>query len=145
MGGVAGARLAAGAAAGAIGGMATGGARAAGAASGAYAAGSAGKSGATSVAGGLGGVGKAAGNAAMSPLRRAAASMKQGYESGRAATSGTAAATAPEAFAASGPPAWAKSMKQRQTMSHGASVAAHTLRGGDSHGGGTSVDTSEKE
>ena len=79
----------------------------------------------------------------MSPLRRAAASMKQSYQSGRAATSAPAAA--PEATGASGPPAWAKSMKQRQTMSHGASVAAHTLRGGDSHGGGASVDTSEKE
>ncbi|MGJ3650071.1 P-type conjugative transfer protein TrbL [Sphingomonas trueperi] len=146
MGGVAGARLAAGAAAGAIGGMATGGARAAGAASGAYSAGSAGKSGAASVAGGLGGVGKAAGSAAMSPLRRAAASMKQSYQSGRAATSAPAATSAaPEPSGTSGPPAWAKSMKQRQTMSHGASVAAHTLRGGDSHGGGASVDTSEKD
>lgn len=143
MGGVAGARLAAGAAAGAIGGMATGGARAAGAASSAYAAGSAGKSGAASVAGGLGGVGKAAGSAAMSPLRRAAAAMKHSYQSAGTATSATAAA--PEASAASGPPAWAKSMKHRQTMSHGASVAAHTLRGGDSHGGGASVDTSEKD
>jgi len=146
MGGVAGARLAAGAAAGAIGGMATGGARAAGAASGAYAAGSAGKSGVASVAGGLGGVGKAAGNAAMSPLRRAAASMKQSYQSGRTATSVAAGtADAPDASAASGPPAWARSMKHRQTISHGASVATHTLRGGDSHGGGASVDTSEKD
>ncbi|AMK18297.1 MULTISPECIES: P-type conjugative transfer protein TrbL [Sphingobium] len=148
MGGVAGARLAAGAAAGAIGGMATGGARAAGATSGAYAARSTGKSGAASVAGGLGGVGKAAGSAAMSPLRQAAASVKQNYQSASAATSAAASTTgtaAPEASAAAGPPAWAKAMKHRQTMSHGASVAAHTLRGGDSHGGGSSVDTSEKD
>jgi len=42
-------------------------------------------------------------------------------------------------------PAWAKAMKDRQTISHGASIAAHTLKSGDSHGGGASVDTSEKD
>jgi type IV secretion system protein TrbL len=36
-------------------------------------------------------------------------------------------------------------MKDRQTISHGASIAAHTLKSGDSHGGGASVDTSEKD
>jgi type IV secretory pathway TrbL component len=30
-------------------------------------------------------------------------------------------------------------------MREGASIAAHTLRGGDSHGGGASVDLGEKE
>ncbi|WP_319798411.1 P-type conjugative transfer protein TrbL [Nitrobacter sp.] len=149
MGGAAGARLAAGAAAGAIGGVATGGARVAGAASGAYSLGSAGKSGAASVTGGVGGVGKAAAGAALSPLRSAAASVKQSYESGRSATSATSSAAgadaAPDPSATSGPPAWAKAMKHRQVMSHGASVATHTLRGGDGGGGGVSVDVSEKD
>ncbi len=36
-------------------------------------------------------------------------------------------------------------MKRRQTMTHGATVAAHTLRGGDGGGGGASVDLSQKD
>jgi type IV secretion system protein TrbL len=47
--------------------------------------------------------------------------------------------------AANAPPTWAKAMKDRQTLTHGASIAAHTLKSGDSHGGGASVDTSEKD
>ncbi|MGO9132968.1 MAG: P-type conjugative transfer protein TrbL [Methylovirgula sp.] len=68
-------------------------------------------------------------------------------------------------FAASGssPPAWAERAKvqsmrsidgrqaegQRlrrgQTLSHGASAAAHAVRSGDSHGGGHSIDLSQKD
>ena len=44
-----------------------------------------------------------------------------------------------------GQPAWAKAMKDRQTIAHGATIAAHTLKSGDSHGGGASIDTSEKD
>ncbi len=81
-GGVAGARLAAGAAASTIAGAAKGSAFASGATAGAYSAGAVGKSGAASVAGGTAGVGKAAAGAAMSPLRKAAASLKQSYKAG---------------------------------------------------------------
>jgi type IV secretion system protein TrbL len=44
-----------------------------------------------------------------------------------------------------GQPAWAKAFKDRQTLAHSASVGAHTLRAGDSHGSGASIDTSEKD
>jgi type IV secretion system protein TrbL len=36
-------------------------------------------------------------------------------------------------------------MKQRQAITGGATIAAHTLKSGDSHGGGASPDISEKE
>jgi type IV secretion system protein TrbL len=36
-------------------------------------------------------------------------------------------------------------MKDRQTIGHTATLAAHTLKSGDSHGGGASIDTSEKD
>ncbi|MGV7120518.1 P-type conjugative transfer protein TrbL [Sphingopyxis sp. 550A] len=150
VGGAAATRLGAGAAAGAIGGTARGAAFTSGAASSAYALGSAGKTGAAAVAGGAGGVGRAAVGAAMSPLRKAAASLKDSYRSGgRAAvtaTGGTITGGAtPPASSTAGPPAWAAAMKQRQTMTHGATVAAHTLRGGDGGGGGASVDLSQKD
>ena len=52
---------------------------------------------------------------------------------------------APAAEASGGSPAWAAAMRRRQTMTHGATVAAHTLRSGDSGGGGSSVDLSQKD
>jgi type IV secretion system protein TrbL len=148
VGGAAGARLAAGAGAAAIGGAARGGAFASGAATGAYAVGSAGKTGAAAVAGGAAGVGRAAASAAMSPLRRAAASVKDSWRSG--ARAGLGAASAPASAAASsespaGPPAWAAAMKRRQSVTHGATIAAHTLRGGDGGGGGASVNLQDKD
>ncbi|PZU44398.1 MAG: P-type conjugative transfer protein TrbL [Sphingomonas sp.] len=150
VGGAAAARLGAGAAAGAIAGTAKGAAFTSGAASSAYALGSAGKTGAAAVAGGVGGVGKAAVGAAMSPLRKAAASLKDSHRSGAraavTATGGTiAGGAAPSPASSDAPPAWAAAMKQRQTMTHGATVAAHTLRGGDGGGGGASVDLSQKD
>jgi len=59
-----------------------GGATAAGAASAAFSLGSLGQSGAAGAASGMGGVGRAAGSAAMSPLRRAAASVKSSFSDG---------------------------------------------------------------
>ena len=41
--------------------------------------------------------------------------------------------------AASAPPAWAQRMRRHQTMSHGATAAAHAVKSGDSHGGGASI------
>ena len=139
-GGIAGAKLAAGAAGSAMAGAATGGARAAGGASGAYAAGAAGKTGRAAAASGLANVAKSAVSSAASPLRRAAESLKANYAAGKAGTPANAAATG----AADGPPAWATAMKRRQAMTQGANMASHTLKGGDSHGGGSGPDISDK-
>ena len=57
--------------------------------------------------------------------------------------SGGSASPTPEATG--GSPAWAAAMKRRQTMTHGATVAAHTLRSGDGGGSGSSVDLSQKD
>ena len=134
------AKLAAGAAGSAMAGAATGGARAAGGASGAYAAGAAGKTGRAAAASGLANVAKSAASSAASPLRRAADSLKANYAAGKAGTPANAAATG----AADGPPAWATAMKRRQAMTQGANMASHTLKGGDSHGGGSGPDISDK-
>jgi len=137
-----------------------GAASAAGAASTAYSLGSMGQTGAAGVASGLGGVARSAGSAAVSPLREAAASASgslrashaEGARAGFAATGGTsspgsvAGATAsPAGGPAGGPPAWAKSMRRTQAMSHGVSAATHALRSGDSPGGGASVPLSESD
>jgi type IV secretion system protein TrbL len=132
-----------------------GGATVAGATSSAYTLGSMGQSGAGGVASGLGGVARAAGSAAVSPLRRAAASVKSSFESGVksgfSATGGTstqgtvgpASAAASSLPATGSPPAWAERMRRGGHMGHGASAAAHAVRSGDSHGPGASVNLSE--
>ncbi len=159
-----GAALAGGAAA-----AARGGAALAGGASTAYSLGAAGQSGASGVASGLGGVANAGAQAAISPLKRAASraadSLKSSYQAGsRAAfettggssTAGTVGGDAAEADAAAspssadnsasgGPPAWAQRMKRSQQMTHGVQAAAHAVRSGDSHGGGSSVNLSESD
>lgn len=140
-----------------------GGAAAAGGASTAYNLASAGQSGASGVASGLGGVAKAAGNTAASPLKRAAArageSVKSSFSDGAKSTfeatggsstmgtiGGEAEAAAPSSStASSGPPDWAKRMRRSQSMSHGVSAAAHAVRSGDSHGGGSSINLSESD
>ncbi|MPT48342.1 MAG: P-type conjugative transfer protein TrbL [Sphingobium sp.] len=138
------------------------GARAAGAATGAYSVGSLGKSGAGAIAGGMAAVGQKAASgaatAALSPLRKAAAkagsSMKDNFRAGARAGLGAsdagqkASAAAPstaQAVSPSAPPAWAASMKQRQAVTQGASMVAHSLKGGDSHGGGGVPDIREKD
>jgi len=95
------------------------------------------------------GLGKGA-EAVMSPLRRAAASLKSSFEAGGRAVSGggdQAGAASAEAASASknGSPAWARQMKRSQTVSHGTSAAAHAVRSGDHGGGGASVDLSQEE
>ena len=133
-----------------------GGATAAGAASAAYSLGSLGQSGAAGVASGLGGVARAAGGAAASPLRRAAQSVRSsfadGVKSGFGGTGGSSSMgtvandvglAAPAATgSAANPPAWAQRMRRGQTMSHGVTLAAHAIRSGDSHGGGSSINLS---
>ena len=140
-----------------------GGATAAGAATAAYSLGSLGQSGAAGVASGLGGVARAAGSAAISPLKRAAAraseSVKSSFSagakagfgaSGGSSTMGTVGgASVDPAAAASGPagspPAWAQQMRRSQAMNHGTTMAAHAVRSGDSHGSGSSVNVSESD
>jgi len=133
---------------------AAGGARLAGGAAGAYSVGALGKSGAGAMASGMAAVGqKAAGavaHAAMSPLRKAAASMKDNYRSGARAGLGAAPQPAGGASAASpsaptAQPAWAARMKNRQSATHGATVLAHTMKAGDSHGGGAGPDIKDKD
>jgi type IV secretion system protein TrbL len=139
---------------------ARGGAGLAGGASTAYSLGAAGESG---VASGLGGVANAGAQATVSPLKRAASraaeSLQSSYQAGsRAAfeaTGGSVAGGDPEAETAApaassssvadGPPAWAKRMKRSQQTTHGVQVAAHAVRSGDSHGGGSSVNLSESD
>ena len=137
-----------------------GGAAASGGAAATYSMASLGQSGAAGVASGLGGVARAAGSAAVSPLKRAASkateSVKSSFSDGaRAAfgvtggssTAGTAggssAAPAAASSPAGSPPAWAQRMQRSQAVNHGATMAAHAVRSGDSHGGGSSVNLSE--
>ena len=151
-----GAALAGGAAA-----AARGGAALAGGASTAYSLGAAGQSGVSGVVSGLGGVANAGAQAAVSPLKRAASraadSLKSSYQVGSRAAfeavggsvadgdAEAAALAASSSSATNGPPAWAKRMKRSQTMSHGVQTAAHAVRSGDSHGGGSSVNLSESD
>ena len=143
VGGVAGARMAVGT----VGAGARGAAAVAGGASTAYSMGNAAAGGgASGVAAGLSSVGKAGVSAATNPLRR---SMSESYRSGsRAAFEATGGkfSNSPEPATSTndGPPAWARRMKQQQTLHHGAAVAAHAVRSGDHGGGGTAVSLSEK-
>ena len=144
----------AGAALGATAAAARGGAAIAGGAATAYGLASAGQSGTAGVASGLGGVARAGAGATAQSVRRAAGSaaetMAESYRGGArtaveatggASTRGTigGSTASEEAPATSAPPAWAQRMKRSQTMSHGATAAAHAVRSGDSHGGGASV------
>tara|TARA_A100001391_G_scaffold65878_6_gene41565 strand:+ start:36169 stop:37521 length:1353 start_codon:yes stop_codon:yes gene_type:complete len=126
----------------------------------AYSLGSLGQSGASGVASGIGGVARAAGGAVASPLKRAAAraseSVKSSYQSGAQAafaagrgtsSMGTVGGDTPKS-SSSAPgtaPAWASNMRRSQTLSHGATAAAHAVRSGDSHGGGSSISLSESD
>ena len=142
--------MAGGMAAGAVGAGARGAASMAGGASTAYRLGSsAAGGGASAVAAGLANVGKAGMSAAASPLRKAAGAMKESYESGsRAAFTATGGkfSNTPDMLASAndGPPAWARRLRQQQTMHHGVATAAHVVRSGDHGGGGTSISLSEK-
>jgi type IV secretion system protein TrbL len=44
-----------------------------------------------------------------------------------------------------GPPAWARRMKRSQQLNHGVMATAHAIRAGDSHGGGSSVNLSQRD
>ena len=119
-----------------------GGASVAGGAVGAYGRGAAGKGAAAGVAAGAANVAKEGALAAISPLRRAAAALKQRFDAGVQAGSGSPASTT--SGPAIGEPAWAARMRRRQSARHGASATSHALRSGDHPSSGTSVDLSEE-
>ena len=144
----------AGAAMGATAAAARGGASLAGGAATSYSLAAAGQSGAAGVASGFSGVARAGAAAATRPVSRAASSassaMTESYRGGAKAaaeatggssTKGTlgGGTAGDSAQAESSPPAWAQRMKRHQTMSHGATAAAHAVKSGDSHGGGASI------
>jgi type IV secretion system protein TrbL len=52
----------------------------------------------------------------------------------------SSAAAASSTAAPGGPPAWARSLRRQQAISHGVSAAAHAVRSGDHGGGSTGVD-----
>ena len=140
-----------------------GGAAAAGAVSAAYSLGSIGQSGASGVASGVGGVARAAGSAAVSPLKRAAfrasqsvkSSFSDGARASFGATGGTSTAgmlsgsSAVPTSASSSPtgssPAWAQRMQRGPGVNQGVTMAAHTVRSGDSRGSGSTINLSESE
>jgi type IV secretion system protein TrbL len=125
------------AAGGAIAGTARAGAAVAGGASAAYR------------TGGAAGVAQAAGSVAMSPLRRAAASLRESFASGeRAVMRGGArpsSAAAGASASTDSAPAWAQRMKRSQTINRGVSAADHAIRSGDRPSGGHQVDLSDGE
>jgi type IV secretion system protein TrbL len=97
-------------------------------------------------AGGARGVASAAGTAVASPLRRAAAGLRENFEAGAGAKAGAARPSRPgggDASDASRPPAWANRMRRHQTVSRGVSAAQHAVRSGDHPSGGSAVDLSE--
>ena len=88
-------------------------------------------------AGGLGSTAEAAAGAAASPLQRIAG------RSGSSAAAVEPGGSGSSAGSAESPPAWARRMKRAQTISHGASAAAHAVKSGDHGASGGSVDLSE--
>lgn len=129
---------------------ARGGASLAGGAAKSYSLGAAGQSGLKGVGGGLGGMVRAAGSAMSSPLKRASASMQSSFSAGGRAVEETGGMSSSSSIGggttSSDPaPAWAKRMKRGQAMSHGVITAAHAIRSGDAHGGGSSVNLSERD
>jgi type IV secretion system protein TrbL len=95
-------------------------------------------------------VAEAAGSAAVSPLRSAAASMQSSSVAGGAALTGEsaqspAANSATASAEGAGPPAWARRMKRNQTISQGAAAANHAVRSGDHPASGGGIDLSEGE
>ncbi|MBZ9887388.1 P-type conjugative transfer protein TrbL [Mesorhizobium sp. BR1-1-3] len=141
---------------------ARGGAHLAGSTSTAYglAAATSGQSGAGSIAAGLAGVASAGAGASVQPVKqalsRAASALSFSQQAGRSAAWTATGGEQPSGVAASGrssggeagagsPPEWANRMKRGQTMSHGASMAAHSLRSGDHGGGSMNVSLSQDE
>ncbi len=98
------------------------------------------------VAAGMGNVARTGAHAAGQKVAEGARSMKErvaaAFRPDDAASPSSAGATARSAVDAAAPsqpteqPAWAKRLHRRQQLSHAATTAAHTLRGGDGGGSG---------
>ena len=79
--------------------------------------------------------------------------MKDSFQTGERTVAGGAASNeaadatsdSSSSAASNGPPAWAKRMKRGQQASHGIQAAAHAVKSGDSHGGGSSVNLCESD
>lgn len=83
--------------------------------------------------------GRAAASRASAAGQRVAAPFRAGWNGDTRASGGPAAGEGPaNATAAQAPeqPAWAKRLHRRQQLTHAATTAAHTLRGGDGGGSG---------
>ena len=118
-----------------------------------------GQSGPGSIGAGIAGVAKAGAGAALQPVKQAmsratstlAASRQAGRSAAWTATGGAqpsaiVSASAPAAESSShSPPAWATRMKRGQVISHGASMAAHSVRSGDHGGGSMNVSLSQDD
>lgn len=102
-------------------------------------------------ASGMAAVGQAGASAAMSPLKKAVGdSYRSGSRAAFEATGGkfsnspSSMSTPAPGNTNAGPPAWARRMKRRQSLHHGAMTTAHALRSGDGGGAGTSINLSER-
>ncbi|MBZ9801166.1 P-type conjugative transfer protein TrbL [Mesorhizobium sp. ES1-6] len=119
-----------------------------------------GQSGAGSIAAGMAGVAKAGAGAAVQPVKQAmsrvASALSSSQQAGRSAAWTVTGGEQPSGVAAAGrasggeasagsPPEWANRMKRGQTMSHGASMAAHSVRSGDHGGGSMNVSLSQDD
>ena len=138
---------------GAVPGAARGAAMVGGAASSAYSIGAetSGKTGSAAIPAGVGGMigaGNAlAGQGLRAMERRSVGALRTSADTGAAAVRRAAGQTVPGradfvdsgGSASSSQPEWAARMRRSQTMSHGATTAAHVIRSGDQGGGGSSV------
>lgn len=133
-----------------------GAAQLAGGVSGAYSMGAMGRQGAAAVAGGLGNVAKTGAQATAATVGKIGASAASGLRSafqqgtrdaftagGGTSTQGTVsnspATSNGSSSTPSGPPDWAKRMKNAQTFQHGVSTVTQAVRSGDAHGAGHSI------
>ncbi|ESW79445.1 P-type conjugative transfer protein TrbL [Mesorhizobium sp. C280B] len=107
-----------------------------------------------SIAAGMAGIAKVGASAAVQPVKqgmsRAASALSDSYEAGRFAALNAASGEQSSRTASSGEwptteasadsaPAWAKRMKRGQAMSHGASIAAHSIHSSNDGGGSMNV------
>jgi type IV secretion system protein TrbL len=91
-----------------------------------------------------GGEGPSNGPPPVAPMGGPEGGVGAAVESAALAVGGVASSTNSSSSArASGEPAWARRMKRGQSTAHGLSLAAHSIRSGDSHGGGASINLSE--
>jgi type IV secretion system protein TrbL len=92
-------------------------------------------------AGGAAGVGKAAASVAVSPLRRAAAGLRQSFDAGSRAVTGGASVTSP----AAGSPGGAQRMQRGQAIRRGAQNVSNVIASGDRPISSGGIDLSEGE